>query len=398
MAILIKCISCNLVWDKDTGTIREDVDYDQHISHGLCSKCLRERCLELFRSRQRKEGNFDCFGRSNGYCDQVNCKYRNVCLGISKLLEERGIYMNRCKFCGREYFDRSGDYCSLACEELAQKKILSICHVCGSVFSTSYLRRELRVCSQSCADQFFKQSIETGPVRLTFLCPLCYKEHEVSNPDLVFFDKEECYNDFINLYGKGTFLDLMTRFRKSFYSCERCSSILHLRVVRVKGELRILCPTCASFLRSDWNEEDTYVSTLDNYSLQTDPLFKMYPFDAGQDLRSLEDLTLRPKESYFFKTGISIEMPPDCVGLVKPRSGLAKKYSISVLGGVIDSNYRGEIQVGLINLGSKELEVHSGDRIAQILVMRINPKRSILVKKLSETDRCSKGFGHTGSE
>ena len=396
--MLIKCISCNLVWDKDEGYIDpQNNSYHGHLSHGLCSKCLKEKCLELFRARQRKEGNFDCFGKANGYCDRLDCKYRSVCLGLSRFIEKRGLYMEKCKHCGREYFVGVNGFCSKACEELHNQKILSICQVCSSVFTTSYLEREQRVCSQKCADTLFNDMLSSRtPVSVSFLCPICYQEHFISDPDLVFFDSKSCLDEFLSLYGRATFISLLKRFREAFYSCERCKSSLHLRIVRVKGEFKLLCPECASFLKSDWNEEDTYVSTLDNYNLKGEPLFKKFPFDAGQDLRSLEEFMLNPGESHFFRTGISMQIPPDCVGLIRPRSGLAKKYSISILGGVVDSNYRGEIQVGLVNLGKQDCRVGVGDRIAQILVLRVHPKRSIKVESLSETDRSSKGFGHSG--
>ena len=127
------------------------------------------------------------------------------------------------------------------------------------------------------------------------------------------------------------------------------------------------------------------------------PLYKKYPEDAGQDLRTSEFYELKPGDSHFFHTGISIQIPRGCVGLIRPRSGLAYKYQISTLAGVIDSNYRGEVLVGLINLGKQPYIFKAGDRIAQLLILETNIRKSKLVESLDdETDRSNKGFGHTG--
>jgi hypothetical protein len=72
-AMKYQCIKCNITWGQ--GTPETD-----GYSHGLCIVCLREALIPLYRKRQTQEGNFDCFGRSSGYCDQYGCKYREICL------------------------------------------------------------------------------------------------------------------------------------------------------------------------------------------------------------------------------------------------------------------------------------------------------------------------------
>ncbi len=117
---------------------------------------------------------------------------------------------------------------------------------------------------------------------------------------------------------------------------------------------------------------------------------------AGFDLYSMDRRIIPARGSVSFKTGITTEFNPNVGGFIWPRSGLAFKYSIDVQGGVIDSDYRGEIMVSLINHGAVEYQVEIGDRIAQIVFMPILTEAAEAESYLSETDRGSSGFGDSG--
>jgi len=119
-------------------------------------------------------------------------------------------------------------------------------------------------------------------------------------------------------------------------------------------------------------------------------------FAAGYDLYSTEDYTLNPLERYLFKTGISIAIPQGNYGRIAPRSGLAYKDGIDVMGGVIDQDYRGNVGVILINFGSSEKKITNGEKIAQLI---IEPYVSVIFQEtdnLPETNRGSGGFGSSG--
>jgi len=118
--------------------------------------------------------------------------------------------------------------------------------------------------------------------------------------------------------------------------------------------------------------------------------------DAGLDLYSVEDVTLKPGEWKAVSTGIAVEIPKGYVGIVKDRSGLALKYALHCLAGVIDENYRGEIKVVLINLGDKEVHLEKGSRIAQLLLVPYLKVKPVEVEELSDTERGEKGFGSSG--
>ena len=121
---------------------------------------------------------------------------------------------------------------------------------------------------------------------------------------------------------------------------------------------------------------------------------------AGMDLRANidESYELKPLERHMFRTGIYLGMPDGYECQVRPRSGLALKYGITVLNtpGTIDADYRGEICVILVNLSDTPFTVHDGDRIAQIVFSKYEKCSLKTVDQLSETDRGSGGFGHTG--
>lgn len=119
---------------------------------------------------------------------------------------------------------------------------------------------------------------------------------------------------------------------------------------------------------------------------------------AGFDISSSEDVSLNPMERKIVKTGIFCEIPRGFVGYVCPRSGLAIKNGVTVLNapGIIDSDYRGEVGVILINLGSEKYDIHKGDRIAQLIISPYGQVDIIEKKELSLTDRGNGGFGSTG--
>lgn len=123
---------------------------------------------------------------------------------------------------------------------------------------------------------------------------------------------------------------------------------------------------------------------------------------AGVDLKANVEkpVTLKPLERSLIPTGIFIEIPDGYEAQIRARSGLAIKHGISLVNGVgtIDSDYRGEIKVILINLGNEEFTVNNGDRIAQMVILKYEKAEFELVEELDETDRGEGGFGHTGVE
>lgn len=126
------------------------------------------------------------------------------------------------------------------------------------------------------------------------------------------------------------------------------------------------------------------------------------PQSAGMDLRAnIEDpITLRPLERRIVPTGLYIALPEGYEAQVRPRSGLALKHGITVLNspGTIDSDYRGEIGVLLINLSDTPFVINAGERIAQMVVARHEQAELIEVEELDNTERGAGGYGHTGVE
>ena len=120
--------------------------------------------------------------------------------------------------------------------------------------------------------------------------------------------------------------------------------------------------------------------------------------DAGYDLRCVEGFTLAPGERQMVPTGVAIALPPGVCGLVLPRSGLAAKHGIGVVNGpgLIDPNYRGEVNVILVNHGSEPFAASAGDRIAQLLLVAFASPEVAVVDELSETERGAGGFGSSG--
>lgn len=124
-----------------------------------------------------------------------------------------------------------------------------------------------------------------------------------------------------------------------------------------------------------------------------------YNGDAGVDLRSVERIALKPQERAMVATGLAIALPEGYAGFVLPRSGLAAKHGISIVNapGLIDSNYRGELKVILLNTDpDNSFTIEIGDRIAQLIVMRVPTINFEQVEELTESQRGESGFGSSG--
>lgn len=125
-----------------------------------------------------------------------------------------------------------------------------------------------------------------------------------------------------------------------------------------------------------------------------------YESDAGLDLRSAEDVVLKPFERRLVSTGLAIAIPDGYAGFVQPRSGLALREGLSMANtpGLIDAHYRGELKVCAINLDpEREIHITKGERIAQLVIQKV-PRVSLMeVDSLDETDRGVGGFGSSGA-
>lgn len=124
------------------------------------------------------------------------------------------------------------------------------------------------------------------------------------------------------------------------------------------------------------------------------------PGSAGTDLRAAlaGDLTLAPGERALVPTGLVLEIPPGYEGQVRPRSGLALRHGITVANapGTIDSDYRGEVKVILVHLGAEPVTLSRGERIAQLVVARVETVEWEEAEELAASERGSGGFGSTG--
>ncbi len=124
-----------------------------------------------------------------------------------------------------------------------------------------------------------------------------------------------------------------------------------------------------------------------------------HPGDAGADLLTAVDLVLAPGERTLVPTGIAIALPPGYVALVHPRSGLAARHGLSIVNtpGTVDSGYRGEIKVLLVNHDPREpIELSRGDRIAQLVIQRFERAQFVEVGELPDSVRGDGGYGSTG--
>lgn len=124
-----------------------------------------------------------------------------------------------------------------------------------------------------------------------------------------------------------------------------------------------------------------------------------HPGDAGADLVAAEDVVLEPGQRVLVPTGVALALPDGYVGLVHPRSGLASRHGLSIVNtpGTIDSGYRGEIKVLLVNHDPDHpIKLRRGDRIAQLLVQRVEHARFVDVGELPPSVRGAGGYGSTG--
>ncbi|ABM06640.1 putative deoxyuridine 5'-triphosphate nucleotidohydrolase (dut) [Paenarthrobacter aurescens TC1] len=124
-----------------------------------------------------------------------------------------------------------------------------------------------------------------------------------------------------------------------------------------------------------------------------------HPGDAGADLRARVDVHLAPGQRKLVPTGVSIALPEGFVALIHPRSGLATKHGLTVVNapGTVDAGYRGEIAVTLLNTDQENaIDLKRGDRIAQMVIQRVEYAQFVAVDQLSESVRGTGGFGSTG--
>ncbi len=122
--------------------------------------------------------------------------------------------------------------------------------------------------------------------------------------------------------------------------------------------------------------------------------------DAGLDLHAAHDVTLAPGARALVGTGLAVALPPGCAGLVLPRSGLALRHGVSIVNapGLVDAGYRGELQVLLINHDTATpVAFRRGDRIAQLVVQRVERVAPVEVEELPASERGDGGFGSTGA-
>lgn len=135
--------------------------------------------------------------------------------------------------------------------------------------------------------------------------------------------------------------------------------------------------------------------------LQEDAIIPEYKSSgaAGMDICSIEDFTLEPNEFRIAKTGLACAVDEGYEVQVRPRSGMACKRGITVINspGTVDADYRGEVGVGLINHSEEIVQICKGDRIAQLVVNKIEQPEIEVVSELDETERGSGGFGSTGT-
>ena len=119
---------------------------------------------------------------------------------------------------------------------------------------------------------------------------------------------------------------------------------------------------------------------------------------SGMDVCAAESLVLSPGETRLVATGFSMSLPIGYEAQIRPRSGLAAKHQLTLLNspGTIDADFRGQVRVILTNLGKEPFEVEIGDRIAQMVICKVERPIIKIVEELAETARGSGGFGHTG--
>lgn len=147
---------------------------------------------------------------------------------------------------------------------------------------------------------------------------------------------------------------------------------------------------------SDFVEVEVQLLRLDP---ELPPPAYAHPGDAGADLLTAVDVTLEPGERALVPTGVAIALPAGYVALVHPRSGLAARHGLSIVNtpGTVDAGYRGEIKVLLVNLDPREpVVLRRGDRIAQLVIQRVEQARFVEVGELPDSRRGDGGYGSTG--
>ena len=124
-----------------------------------------------------------------------------------------------------------------------------------------------------------------------------------------------------------------------------------------------------------------------------------YDGDAGLDLAACDHVVLGPGERAVVPTGLAVEIPDGYAGFVQPRSGLAARHGIGIVNspGLIDSGYRGEIRIVLLNTGGEAFSVEPGMRVAQLVVVPVAAVRLVEVDELASSDRGVQGFGSSSS-
>ncbi|MFA5023210.1 MAG: dUTP diphosphatase [Candidatus Paceibacterota bacterium] len=120
--------------------------------------------------------------------------------------------------------------------------------------------------------------------------------------------------------------------------------------------------------------------------------------DAGMDFFALEEIILKPGERTKIKTGVAMEIPFGYVGLLWDKSGLSTSQGLKTLAGVVDAGYRGEVQIGMINLSAETYTIKKHDKVAQMLIQPIEMPELEESEELSDTSRGAGGFGSTGKK
>jgi len=121
-----------------------------------------------------------------------------------------------------------------------------------------------------------------------------------------------------------------------------------------------------------------------------------YPSDAGMDLHTVEDFTIESGKRLSVPTGIALAVPSGHVGLIWDKSGVSHKRGIKTLGGVIDEEYRGEIFIGLVNVGDEPQKFSAGDKVAQIIIQPVSHPEIVEIEEFEQTTRGEGRFGSTG--
>jgi len=122
-------------------------------------------------------------------------------------------------------------------------------------------------------------------------------------------------------------------------------------------------------------------------------------YSSGLDITSADDITIAPMTTEPIPTNLVLEIPKGYEGQIRPRSGLALKHNIGIINspGTIDADYRGELKILLTNFGKEPFKVKFGERIAQLIICRIEQAKVEITDSLTDTKRSSGGFGHTGT-